>query len=164
MPAALAPIAGILTVMMANPRTPPGLSEDYDCTETTEIPVTKSGGEIIRTKEVSTAWYEHKQYVNEQLDEFVDTYPLEEDDWLFFAGITATEETICDQLRMALKVQVTDEQRALDEFGDSYGGIELIIEECPPPVATSDRARATQELDDDEENDHNHDPMGEQGV
>lgn len=158
----------------------PGVGDDYDCSETTEIPVVMSGDEVIRTENVSTPWYEHNEYVNQRQEKFIETYPLGEYEWLYSVGITATDEPICDSNQMAITVGVTDAERAREEFGDSFGGVELSIDEGEREVAfggselgsgdaegSGDNTRtgaSDEETDDPDEIDNEGDPLPGFGV
>ena len=122
----------------------PGVGDDFDCEDETEIVIAKRGDEAIETENVSTVWDEHRQYVESVRAAFPRDYPLEETDWLVSVGITAIDEEVCDMRQMALSLGVEDASRAYEELGDSYQGVPLVVQERGEAVAL-DAAAASED-------------------
>lgn len=119
----------VITLVAGSATAAPGVDDDVDCADETEVDTVVSADEVVKTETVSTAWYQNTEYVREIREDFEAAYPVDETEWLNGIGITAIDEPVCERNQMAISLWVADEERADHELGDTYEEVPLVIEE-----------------------------------
>lgn len=111
----------------------------HDC-ETIEIPVAKSGEEVVATEEVPEEWWDHVERSREVADELGDK--LEDEPW--FEGISRStgEAEICGSSVFVVTVHASDADAARSRLAESRDGVPIEIGEPLPDAVPTDGAAA----------------------
>lgn len=118
----------------------PGVDEDVDCDDEIEITTDVFGDEVVQNESVSKAWYQNLEHVRDVREDFDEAFPVDEIEWLYSVGIATVDEPICEMNQNAIGLGVADEETALEELGESFDGVPIVIEEHEPISPASEGA------------------------